>query len=141
MKNFSDIRMRGFLKRTPVKDFLKLLKNHSNVLPSEEISTLNASGRVLAQEIIAPQNVPNFDRSAMDGYALDGESTFGASSYNPLSFKVVGQVIPGETFKGIINQGETLKIMTGAKIPEGTNAVLMAENAEIVNDEIFFYAR
>ena len=128
--------MRGFLRRTPVKDFLKLIKENSNILPAEEIPPMEASGRILAQEIMAPENVPNFDRSAMDGYALDGESTFGASSYNPLTFRVVGQITPGETFDGFINEGETLRIMTGAKIPKGTNAVLMAENAEILNDEI-----
>lgn len=136
MKHVSDIRMRGFLRRTPVKDFLKLIKENSNILPAEEISLREASGRILAQEIIAPVNVPSFDRSAMDGYALDGESTFGASSYNPLTFRVVGQITPGETFDGFISEGETLRIMTGAKIPKGTNAVLMAENAEILNDEI-----
>ena len=136
MNHVSDIRMRGFLRRTPIKDFLKLIKENSIVLPAEKITTSDASGRILAQSIIAPENVPNFDRSAMDGYALDGESTFGASSYNPLTFHIVGQITPGETYEGIINEGETLRIMTGAKIPKGTNAVLMAENAEILNDAI-----
>jgi len=136
MNPVADIRMRGFLKRTPIKDFLSLIKENSQALPAEEIFTVEASGRILAQEIIAPQNVPNFDRSAMDGYALDAESTFGASSYNSLTFKVVGQVTPGENFDGTIRPGETLRIMTGARIPKGTDAVLMAENAEISGDEI-----
>ena len=136
MNPIADIRMRGFLKRTPVKEFLSLIKETSQVLPAEEIYTVEASGRILAQEIVAPQNVPNFDRSAMDGYALDAESTFGASSYNSLTFRVVGQITPGEIFNGKIQPGETLRIMTGASIPKGTNSVLIAENAEIIGNEI-----
>ena len=71
MKSKADIRMRGFLKRTPVKTLLALIKEHSQLLSSEDILTVEASGRILAQEIISPVNVPNFDRSAMDGYALN----------------------------------------------------------------------
>ena len=136
MKPKADIRMRGFLKRTPVKTFLSLIKDYSQVLSAEEILSAEASGRILAQKIISPTNVPNFDRSAMDGYALDAESTFGASSYNPLMFQVVGQVTPGETYNVEIQAGEALRIMTGGPIPKGTNAVLMAENAEIFDDKI-----
>jgi molybdopterin molybdotransferase len=132
----ADIRMRGFLKRTPVKTLLSLIKDHSHLLSAEEILTVEASGRILAEEIISPANVPEFDRSAMDGYALDAESTFGASSYNPLMFRVVGQVTPGETYDGVIKPGEALRIMTGGPVPKGANAVLMAENAELSGDHI-----
>ena len=132
----SDIRMRGFLKRTPVNTLLSLVRKHSNLLSSEEIPTVEASGRILAEEIISPANVPEFDRSAMDGYALNAEATFGATSYNPLMFKVLGQVTPGESYNGTIKPGEAISIMTGAPVPSGANAVLMAENAEFSNDHI-----
>jgi molybdopterin molybdotransferase len=136
MKSKADIRMRGFLKRTPVKTLLALIKEHSQCLSSEEILTVEASGRILTQEIISTVNVPNFDRSAMDGYALHAESTFGASTYNPLMFSLVGQVTPGESFEAEVQSGEALSIMTGGPLPKGTNAVLMAENAELVGDQI-----
>ncbi len=132
----SDVRMRGFLKRTPVNTLLSLIKKHSHLLPDEDIQTVEGSGRILAEDIISPANVPDFDRSAMDGYALNAEATFGATSYNPLMFKVVGQVTPGESYKGILKPGEALSIMTGAPVPSGANAVLMAENAEFSNDNI-----
>ena len=132
----SDVRMRGFLKRTPVNTLLSLVKNHSHLLPAEDIPTFEASGRILAEDIISPANVPDFDRSAMDGYALNAEATFGATSYNPLMFKVVGQVTPGESYKGVLKPGEAISIMTGAPVPSGANAVLMAENAEFSNDHI-----
>ena len=132
----SDIRMRGFLKRTPVNTLLSLVKKHSHLLSAEDIPTVEASGRILAEDILSPLNVPDFDRSAMDGYALNAEATFGATSYNPLMFKVVGQVTPGESYKGVLKPGEAISIMTGAPVPNGTNAVLMAENAEFSNDHI-----
>ena len=132
----SDVRMRGFLKRTPVNTLLSLIKKHSHLLPSEDIPTVEGSGRILAEDIISPANVPDFDRSAMDGYALNAEATFGATSYNPLMFKVVGQVTPGESYKGVLKPGEAISIMTGAPVPSGANAVLMAENAEFSNDNI-----
>ncbi len=132
----SDIRMRGFLKRTPVNTLLSLVKKHSHLLPAEDIPTVEASGRILAEDILSPLNVPDFDRSAMDGYALNAEATFGATSYNPLMFKVVGQVTPGESYKGVLKPGEAISIMTGAPVPVGANAVLMAENAEFSNDHI-----
>ena len=136
MKSKADIRMRGFLKRTPVKTLLSLIKEHSRLLSAEDILTVEASGRVLVEDIISPVNVPNFDRSAMDGYALDAESTFGSSAYNPLMFKIVGQVTPGETYDAEIHPGEALSIMTGGPLPKGTNAVLMAEHAELIGDQI-----
>ena len=132
----SDVRMRGFLKRTPVNTLLSLVKKHSHLLPAEDIPTVDGSGRILAEDIISPANVPDFDRSAMDGYALNAEATFGATSYNPLMFKVVGQVTPGESYKGVLKPGEAISIMTGAPVPSGANAVLMAENAEYSNDNI-----
>ena len=132
----SDIRMRGFLKRTPVNTLLSLVRKHSSLLQSEEIPTVKASGRILAEEIISPANVPEFDRSAMDGYALNAEATFAATTYNPLMFKVLGQVTPGESYKGTIKPGEAISIMTGAPVPSGANAVLMAENAEFSNGHI-----
>ena len=132
----SDIRMRGFLKRTPVNTLLSLVKKHSHLLSAEDIPTVEASGRILAEDILSPLNVPDFDRSAMDGYALNAEATFGATLYNPLMFKVVGQVTPGESYKGVLKPGEAISIMTGAPVPSGANAVLMAENAEFSNDHI-----
>ena len=97
--------MRGFLKRTPVNTFLSLVRKHSSLLLSEDIPTVEASGRILAEEILSSVNVPDFDRSAMDGYALDAEATFGATLYNPLMFKVVGQVTAGETYQGFLKPG------------------------------------
>jgi len=132
----AEIRMRGFLKRTPVKTLVSLIKDHSQLLSAEDILTVESCGRILTEDINSPANVPNFDRSAMDGYALDAESTFGASAYNPLMFRVVGEVTPGKIYEKVIRPGEALRIMTGSPVPKGANAVLMAEHAELFDDKI-----
>jgi molybdopterin molybdotransferase len=66
----------------------------------------------------------------MDGYALAGEATFGATSYAPVELRVVGTSMPGRPFAGTVGRGEAVGIATGAPVPEGCDAVLMAEHAE-----------
>jgi molybdopterin molybdotransferase len=119
--------MRGFAQRMDVEEALRLLRDHVRVLPSEPVELPDLVGRVLAAEIAAPVDVPGFDRSAMDGYALRGEDSFGASEYAPLTFLVVGESFPGRPFAGEVGAREAVRIMTGAPIPAGADAVVMAE--------------
>jgi len=125
-----DVRMRGFRERAEVDDVFALLKSRLSPLPAEEIGLRDAAGRVLAKEMVAPVPVPPFDRSAMDGYALRGEETFGAGPYNPLDLEVVGISLPGKPFAQTVEKGQAVRIMTGAPLPRGTDAVLPAEEAE-----------
>jgi len=75
----------------------------------------------------ADVDVPGFARSAMDGYAVRGEDTFGASAYDPVVFDVVGEAFPGAPFEGAVEGGAAVRIMTGAPVPAGADAVVMAE--------------
>jgi len=79
--------------------------------------------------------VPGFDRAAMDGYALRAQETFGADSYNPLNFEIIGQALPGRPYPGEVQPGQAVRIMTGAPLPAGADAVLQAEAAEEVPGE------
>ena len=123
----TDIRMRGFKARTEVSEFQQIIRERISLSETEVISLSEAGGRVLAQPVVARVSVPSFPRSAMDGYGLRSEETFGAGDYNPLTFKVIGEVTPGREFEGEVGPGETVRIMTGAPIPKGVDAVLMAE--------------
>jgi molybdopterin molybdotransferase len=76
--------------------------------------------------------VPGFDRATMDGYAVMAESTEGATSYNRLPLAVIGESLPGRPFKGSVGVGEGVRIMTGAPLPVGCDAVLPAEWIEDV---------
>jgi molybdopterin molybdotransferase len=82
---------------------------------------------VLAEDVRAEVDVPGFARAAMDGYAAKGEETFGASAYDPIGFEVLGEVLPGSPFEGVVGPGQAVRVMTGAPIPEGADAVVMAE--------------
>ncbi len=128
--SFFDVRMRGFRDRAEVSEVVKLLAERLRPLPDVSISLHEASGRVLAEEIVARVAVPSFDRAAMDGYALQGQETFGAGPYNPLEFEIAGEALPGRPFGRSVQPGQAVRIMTGAPIPAGTDAVLQAEAAE-----------
>ncbi|HEV2946758.1 MAG TPA: gephyrin-like molybdotransferase Glp [Gemmataceae bacterium] len=125
-----DVRMRGFRDRAEVEEVLALLRSRLQPLPAEEVELHDAAGRVLANEIVAPCDVPGFDRAAMDGYALRGRETFGAGAYSPLELNIVGISLPAKPCAVPVKAGEAVRIMTGAPLPAGTDAVLPAEFAE-----------
>src|SRR5215472_12423325 len=131
-----DVRMHGFSARSEVRDALAWVDSHSGRLSDETISLDDASGRVLAADVAAPLDVPGFDRAAMDGYAVRGAETTGAGEYNPLSFRVHGQALPGQPFEGTVEVGSAVRIMTGAPVPNGTDAVVPAEYASERGGEI-----
>jgi molybdopterin molybdotransferase len=119
--------MRGFAQRMDVEEVERLLRGHTAVLPSESVELADLVGRVLTEAVEARVDVPSFDRSAMDGYAVRGEDTFGASDYGPLALQIVGEAYPGRPFDGRVGPGEAVRIMTGAPLPAGADAVVMAE--------------
>ncbi len=131
-----DVRMHGFRQRSEVSAALDWIDEHARRLGDETVPLENASGRTLAGDVIAPLDVPGFDRSAMDGYALRGTETAGASEYNPLPFPVLGQAMPGQPFAGALRSHAAIRIMTGAPVPEGADAVVPAEYASETAGEI-----
>ena len=124
-----DVRMRGFAGRALVGTALGWVDGQSRRLDAETVDYIAAGGRVLAADVVATINVPGFDRAAMDGYALRGEETVGAGDYNPLAFEIVGESLPARPFGGEIRPGTAARIMTGAPLPAGADAVLPAEYA------------
>jgi molybdopterin molybdotransferase len=132
----TDVRMHGFAQRSEVPAVLDWIDSHSMRLDSEQIPLEDAAGRTLSRDVIAPLDVPGFDRSAMDGYALRGAETTGASEYNPLAFRVLGQALPGQPFAGDIPRNTAIRIMTGAPMPSGVDAVVPAEYATQTADEM-----
>lgn len=121
--------MRGFQSRTDVDDAVRLIHALAGPLAVERVPIGEAAGRVLGGDVVAPVPVPGFPRAAMDGYAVRGEETFGASDYNPLEFRLAGESFPGRPFPGVLRPGQAVRIMTGAPLPAGADAVVMAEYA------------
>ena len=131
-----DVRMRGFARRTTVADALKWLDENVARLPEEALPLAEAAGRVLAREMTSTVDVPGFDRSMMDGFALRAADSQGASAYNPLTLEVIGHSLPGQPFEETVGPGRAVRIMTGAPMPQGADAVLPVELVEIEADRI-----
>lgn len=85
-------------------------------------------GRVLAEDVISEVDVPPFDRSAVDGYAVRAVDTFGASELKPVNLRILGLVDIGVASKLNVGKGAAIKIMTGASLPKGSDAVVMVEH-------------
>jgi molybdopterin molybdotransferase len=122
-----DVRMRGFTHRHTVQAAIAWLDAQLEPLSAEDVPLRSAAGRVLAASIVSDFDVPGFDRATMDGYAVVAESTEGAAAYNHLPLKVIGDSMPGLPFNGAVSAGEAVRVMTGAPMPRGADAVLPAE--------------
>jgi molybdopterin molybdotransferase len=103
------------------------------VQDSESVDIFAALGRVTAQDVISPINVPPHDNSAMDGFAFDGAQLRDTQG---LSLKVVGTALAGKAWAGAVNAGECVKIMTGAIMPEGLNTVVPQELCHIAPSDV-----
>ena len=125
-KVVDDVRMRGFAHRHTVETAVAWVDAQLRP-PGEEIVPLRtAAGRVLATAITSDVDVPGFDRATMDGYAVMAESTEGATAYNRLPLVVIGDSLPGRPVQGSVEAGQSVRIMTGAPLPPGCDAVLPA---------------
>ena len=100
----------------------------------ENVPVANSLGRIIAQDIVADMDLPDFRRATMDGFAVQGASTFGASDANPAYLSVAGSVAMGESSDQIIGPGQTVKIATGGMLPRGADSVIMVEHTESIDE-------
>jgi len=123
-------RLKGFEKLTNVDEalamFFKALKPRS--LSSEPVAIENALGRVTAEDVVARTDLPQFDRSAVDGYAVIAEDTFEASQFKPKTLRL--------TRRDRLHQVQAKQVWTGNLLPKGANAVIMLEHTRMVRNEI-----
>lgn len=96
-------------------------------LEPERVPILEALDRVLAEDIYSDIDIPPFDNSAMDGYALRSGDTIGASQENPVTLEVMADLAAGHTTHLKVESGRAIRIMTGAPLPEGADAVVRFE--------------
>ena len=97
------------------------------------MATADAMGRVVAEDIVAPGDLPFFPRSTMDGYAVRAEDTYGASEGLPAYLRVVGEVRMGSPADIVVGPGEAVLIHTGGMLPGNADAVVMVENTREVD--------
>jgi len=127
-----------FKVSTP-NEVIAMLKSHLNLKEItqsniEVVDIKTALHRILAEEVVAPVNLPGFNRSTMDGYAIGAEDSFGATDSLPSYLKIVGEIKMGAKPELKINPGEAVKISTGGMLPKGANAVMMLEYTEQIDD-------
>lgn len=117
-----------------VDEALTAILKEIEPLGGESIHAGDALGRVLFADVHAGRPNPPWDNSAMDGYALRSADTKGASAKSPLTLKVVYDLPAGGVPKAAVNAGEAVRIMTGAPVPDGADAVVMVEMTEKAGD-------
>jgi len=116
----------------PVEEAQARILEHFAPLPPEEVPLLSAVGQVLAEAVRAPFAVPPWDNSAMDGYAVRAEDIAGASPERPVFLRVVDQVPAGRMPGRAVGRGEAVRLMTGAPLPPGADAVVPFEETDEV---------
>jgi molybdopterin molybdotransferase len=118
-----------------VADAQRIILNQVQpIVATETLALKLALGRVLADDLVSPMNVPAADNSAMDGYALRSIDLQAAKPGSTVTLKIAGHAFAGHAFDGTVNAGHCVRIMTGAVIPQGCDAVLPQELAQRLND-------
>ena len=116
-----------------VEEGLGKILDFIDVLEEEEKPLLDCLGHVLAQDVYAPFNVPPEDNSAMDGYAVQGGSIEGASNVHSKVLRVIGEVAAGSVTSVCVEPGTSVRIMTGAPLPQGADVVVPFEATDEVD--------
>jgi len=114
----------------PVDEALAIVLANVPCLPREMVSLSDALGRTLSERIVAPFNLPPFPNSAMDGYAVRSQDTQGASRTQPRHLALVEDVPAGSLPRKLLQPGQASRVMTGAPIPAGADAVAKVEQTE-----------
>ncbi|MCO6510268.1 MAG: molybdopterin molybdotransferase MoeA [Aridibacter famidurans] len=109
-----------------IEEAKDIVRSEIGKLETEEVRLGDCVGRVLAEDVRADLDLPPFDRSQMDGYAVISTDTSGA----PVTLDLIGESAAGKGWDGVLASGQTVKTMTGARVPEGADAVQQIELAE-----------
>ena len=136
LKPHHDVRMRGFANRSSVAAAIAWAEQAMPVPQTEAVTLAGAGGRVLAETITSSVDVPGFARSMMDGFAVCVGDLERASLSEPVTLKIVGDAYPGNPCNDSLRPGNTVRIMTGAPMPLGGNAVVPVEHVHLQADRI-----
>ncbi|MCR4401374.1 MAG: molybdopterin molybdotransferase MoeA [Firmicutes bacterium] len=132
-----------FLSLVTPDEARRRLEEHIQPGPREveTCELLEACGRVLAEDVASPCDLPGFARSTVDGFAVRAADTFGASDSMPALLTVSGEVRMGEAACFALGPGECARLATGAMLPSGSDAVVMVETTEDVGSTLIAVSR
>lgn len=114
----------------------EILLNQDIELNIVNMPILETLGYVLAEDIVSDIKMPPFDRSPLDGYALRSEDIKNATKENPVTLEVIDNIQAGYVSSKTIGKGQAIRIMTGAKIPEGADIIIRFEDTEFTDDRV-----
>ncbi|MGE5379684.1 MAG: gephyrin-like molybdotransferase Glp [Methylocystaceae bacterium] len=132
--------MEDFFKVVSLSEGQNLLKR---VLPPgvEQVSLIDAVGRVLAGPVVSREELPGFSRSSVDGYAVAANDTYGATEGIPAFLQNLGYIAIGQVPANSIHLGECMYIPTGGMLPEGADSVVMLEYTELLGEDTVLTSR
>jgi len=113
-----------------VDEARKIILEKIEVQGTEKVPINEALGRILSEDIVARRNNPPMDNSAMDGYALIANDIQSATPETPVTLDIIEDLAAGYSPEMVVKPGQAVRIMTGAPIPEGADAVIMQEDTE-----------
>ncbi|MBI2723701.1 MAG: molybdopterin molybdotransferase MoeA [Chloroflexi bacterium] len=113
-----------------VEEALGRILSFVALLPAEDTPILDALGQVVAEDVLSGMDIPPLDNTAMDGYAVRAADTAGATDATPVTLAVAGELAAGYVYDGTLAPGTALRIMTGAPMPAGADAVVPFEETD-----------
>jgi len=126
--------LKAFFKVVTPEEARRLLLD-THAVGTEKIGTIQARGRVVAEDLYSRVDLPHFHRAAMDGYAVKAQDTFGAGTNLPAYLKLVGTVEMGKEVTRTLGKGEAMRISTGGMLPPESDGVVMVEYTEEVANQ------
>ncbi len=127
--------MKGFFQLISSRELLELMTQF-HALDTETAAFGNSMGRVLAQNVTAPEQLPPFSRSTMDGFAVRARDTFGCSESEPALLTIVGEVAMGKSGRDIsLKSGQVSRIWTGGELADRADAVVMIEYSRLLSED------
>ena len=113
-----------------VEEALERILSYVRRLEPEEQPIIDALGQVLAEDVAAGFDIPPLDNTAMDGYAVRAADTEGASEAKPVPLRIAGELAAGYIYEGEVTAGTAVRIMTGAPVPRGADAIVPFEETD-----------
>ena len=112
-----------------------ILEKIPEAAESETIGLSEALGKVVAEDILSPEDLPAYARSTVDGFAVHAADTYGCSEALPAMVTYAGKVLMGEDEKRVLPKGSCMQVPTGGQVPDGADAVVMVEHSEDLGDQ------
>jgi len=131
---------RRVLKLTSVEEAVEKLLKAIRLEPRvEEVEVVNSLGRVLAEDVVASQDIPPYNCACFEGYAIRSRDTKGATKSNPVKLRVLGKVLPDTKELPVVREGEAVLLVTGAPMPPGADAIVKVEEVKLEGDHVIVF--